>query len=85
MSQVNDILISSNEFILNNIFETNFRTLLKNVNTKGKMGYFQNTFSVYGKENKSCINRGCSSKIKKVFQSNRSTFLCPTCQKNSLK
>ena len=36
MSQVNDILISSNEFILNNIFETNFRTLLKNVNTKGK-------------------------------------------------
>ncbi len=36
MSQVNDILISSNQFILNNIFENNFRTLLKNVNTKGK-------------------------------------------------
>ena len=55
------------------------------VDTKGKMGYFQRTFSVYGKENKPCINRGCSSKIKKVFQSNRSTFFCPTCQKNSLK
>ncbi len=36
MSQVNDILVSSNQFILNNIFETNFRTLFKNVNTKGK-------------------------------------------------
>ncbi len=36
MSQVNDILISSNEFILNDVFETNFKTLLKNVNTKGK-------------------------------------------------
>ena len=36
MSQVNDILISSNQFILNNTFESNFRTLFKNVNTKGK-------------------------------------------------
>ena len=36
MSQVNDILISSNKFILNNIFETDFKTLFKNVNTKGK-------------------------------------------------
>ena len=39
MSQVNDILISSNQFILNNTFESNFRTLFKNVNTKGKFGY----------------------------------------------
>ena len=36
LSQVNDILISSNQFILSDIFETNFRTLFKNVNTKGK-------------------------------------------------
>ena len=36
MSQVNDILISSNKFILNNIFENDFKTLFKNVNTKGK-------------------------------------------------
>ena len=36
VSQVNDILISSNQFILGDIFETNFRSLFKNVNTKGK-------------------------------------------------
>ncbi len=36
MSQVNDVLISSNQFIFKDIFETNFKTLLKNVNTKGK-------------------------------------------------
>ncbi len=36
MSQVNDILISSKKFILSDIFETDFRTLFKNVNTKGK-------------------------------------------------
>ncbi len=36
MSQVNDILISSNKFIFNDIFESDLRTLIKNVNTKGK-------------------------------------------------
>ncbi len=36
MSQVNDVLISSNKFIFNEIFENDFKTLLKNVNTKGK-------------------------------------------------
>ena len=35
-SQVNDILFSSNKFIHNNTFETDFKTLFKNVNTKGK-------------------------------------------------
>ncbi len=35
-SQVNDILISSNQFLLKDSFETNFKTLFKNVNTKGK-------------------------------------------------
>ena len=36
MSQVNDLLISSNQFIFKDSFETNFQTLLKNVNTNGK-------------------------------------------------
>ena len=35
-SQVNDVLVTSNKFLLNDIFETNFKTLFKNVNTKGK-------------------------------------------------
>ena len=35
-SQVNDVLVTSNKFLLNDSFETNFKTLFKNVNTKGK-------------------------------------------------
>jgi len=50
-------------------------------NTEGKMGYFQNKFNVYGREGKKCISKGCSSSIKRIIQSNRSTFFCPSCQK----
>ena len=51
------------------------------VNTEGKMGYFQNKFNVYGREGKKCISKDCSSSIKRIIQSNRSTFFCPACQK----
>lgn len=51
------------------------------VNTQGKMGYFQNNFNVYGREGKKCISKDCSSSIKRIIQSNRSTFFCPSCQK----
>ena len=50
-------------------------------NTEGKMGYFQNTFSVYGKEGEFCILKDCDQKIKKITQAGRSTFYCPKCQK----
>ena len=51
------------------------------VNTQGKMGYFQSTFNVYGRDGKKCISKGCSSRITRIVQSNRSTFFCPSCQK----
>jgi len=44
-----------------------------------KQGKFQNFLKVYGKEGQSCVT--CSSKIVKIKQNQRSTFLCPTCQK----
>ena len=36
MSQVNDVLIKSNRFILKDGLESEFKTLIKNVNTKGR-------------------------------------------------
>ena len=50
-------------------------------NTEGKMGYFQNTFSVYGREGEFCILKDCDQKIKRITQAGRSTFYCPECQK----
>ncbi len=45
------------------------------------MGYFQNTFSVYGREGEFCILKDCDQKIKRITQAGRSTFYCPKCQK----
>ncbi len=44
-----------------------------------KQGMFQNFLKVYGKADQKCIN--CSSSIMKITQNQRSTFLCPGCQK----
>lgn len=45
------------------------------------MGYFIHSFQVYGREGKSCIKGGCEGLIKRIVQSNRSTFYCPKCQR----
>jgi len=53
-------------------------------NVDGRMGYFQNKFSVYNREGKDC--KVCSkkfsknSKIVRVKILGRSTYFCPTCQ-----
>jgi len=48
----------------------------------GELGYFQHSFSVYGREDERCP--GCDCKggvIRRIVQSGRSTFYCPTRQR----
>ena len=47
-------------------------------NTDGKLGYFQHSFDVYGREGKPCNN--CDAPIKRVVRSGRSSFFCGVCQ-----
>ena len=47
----------------------------------GDLGYFQHSFQVYGREGKPCKQEGCTGKIKRVVQSGRSSFYCPSCQR----
>ncbi|MCI5113198.1 MAG: bifunctional DNA-formamidopyrimidine glycosylase/DNA-(apurinic or apyrimidinic site) lyase [Marivita sp.] len=47
----------------------------------GELGYFQHSFDVYGREGAPCRNEGCGSSIRRIVQSGRSTFYCPTCQR----
>jgi formamidopyrimidine-DNA glycosylase len=47
----------------------------------GVKGEFQQRFFVYDREGEACQTRGCESVIKRIVQSGRSTFFCPTCQK----
>lgn len=47
----------------------------------GELGYFQHSFDVYGREGAPCRSMGCTSTIRRIVQSGRSTFYCPTCQR----
>lgn len=48
------------------------------VSTNEEPGFHQLHLSVYGRENEPC--RVCGRLIKRVIQSNRSSFYCPQCQ-----
>jgi len=46
---------------------------------EGRSGYFQVSLSVYGREGDPCPR--CGRTIRRIVQSNRSTFYCPGCQR----
>lgn len=47
--------------------------------TDGSLGYFQTMFSVYDRKGQPCHT--CTTPIKRITQSGRSTFYCASCQK----
>lgn len=49
--------------------------------TDGELGYFQHNFRAYDREGANCVNPQCSGMIRRIVQSGRSTFYCPTCQR----
>ncbi len=48
--------------------------------TDGALGEFQHHFAVYDREGAPCPRAQCKGKIKRIVQSGRSTFYCPSCQ-----
>jgi len=51
------------------------------VQADGSLGYFQHSFSAYGREGEACARPGCEGIITRIVQSGRSTFYCPACQR----
>ena len=47
----------------------------------GELGYFQHSFAVYDREGEACSKSGCGGTVKRIVQSARSTFYCPSCQR----
>jgi len=47
----------------------------------GELGYFQHSFDVYGREGAPCRTPDCSTPIRRIVQSGRSSFYCPQCQR----
>ena len=46
----------------------------------GESGYFQQELCVYQRTGQQCLRPGCTTKIEKCTQGQRSTFYCPSCQ-----
>lgn len=44
-------------------------------------GYFQHNFAVYDREGDPCPTPLCKGVVKRIVQSGRSTFYCPSCQR----
>ncbi len=47
----------------------------------GELGYFQHTFRAYDREGQPCRTPDCTGTIRRIVQSGRSTYYCPTCQR----
>ena len=47
---------------------------------EGEGGYFQQQLCVYKRAGEPCLRPGCTAKIEKCTQAQRSTFYCPKCQ-----
>jgi len=53
-------------------------TLRDHAAPDGTLGYFQKDFAVYGREGDGCPV--CAKPVKRIVQSGRSSFFCPSCQ-----
>ena len=67
--------------VLSEAIEAGGSSLRDHRQTDGELGYFQHNFQVYGREDAPCATPGCSATIRRIVQSGRSSFYCPTCQR----
>ncbi len=74
-------LVAAVKAVLADAIEAGGSTLRDYAHADGELGYFQHKFSVYDREGETCVSPGCAGKIKRIVQSNRSTFFCGFCQR----
>lgn len=74
-------LVPAIKTVLEDAIKAGGSTLRDYKKSDGSLGYFQHSFKVYDREGEPCPKRGCSGTIKRIVQSGRSTFYCPSCQK----
>ena len=72
-------LVDAIKSVLNDAIKAGGSSLRDHRRTDGALGDFQHNFQVYDREGKPCPN--CKGKIKRIVQTGRSTFYCPSCQK----
>jgi formamidopyrimidine-DNA glycosylase len=76
-----EILVRHVRGILNEAILAGGSTLQDFAGADGSAGEYQQRFAVYDREGEACQRPGCGGTIRRIVQSGRSTFYCPTCQK----
>jgi formamidopyrimidine-DNA glycosylase len=74
-------LVDAIKAVLGDAIKAGGSSLRDHRRTDGELGYFQHHFRVYDREGEACVTPGCKGTVKRIVQSGRSTFYCPTCQK----
>src|SRR5271169_3891037 len=72
-------LVEAIKGVLNDAIAAGGSSLRDHRRTDGALGDFQHNFQVYDRAGELCPN--CKGKIKRIVQTGRSTFYCPSCQK----
>ncbi|MFD0988063.1 bifunctional DNA-formamidopyrimidine glycosylase/DNA-(apurinic or apyrimidinic site) lyase [Methyloligella solikamskensis] len=67
--------------VLNDAIAAGGSSLRDYAHADGSLGRFQHSFKVYGREGKPCPDPECQGLVKRIVQSGRSTFYCPSCQR----
>ena len=75
-----DVLVPSIKQVLREAVRAGGSSLRDYRQANGELGYFQKVFAAYDREGEPCTRQNCHGTIKRVVQSGRSTFYCPTCQ-----
>jgi formamidopyrimidine-DNA glycosylase len=74
-------LVAGIKAVLADAIKAGGSSLRDHKRTDGELGMFQHHFRVYDREGERCVTPGCSGTVKRIVQSGRSTFYCPSCQK----
>ena len=67
--------------VLREAIEAGGTSLRDYVQASGELGYFQHRFAVYDREGEPCPGCDCAGGVRRIVQSNRSTFYCPRRQR----
>jgi formamidopyrimidine-DNA glycosylase len=74
-------LVEAIKAVLHEAIKAGGSSLRDHRRTDGDLGMFQHNFRVYDREGEPCPTPGCGGTVKRIVQSGRSTFYCPSCQK----
>ena len=74
-------LVDSVRQVIADAIEAGGSSLRDHRQADGTLGYFQHRFDAYDREGEPCKKEGCGGTIRRIVQSGRSTFFCPSCQR----